>query len=242
LKGYLNLKVTTIQKIKNPAVNNDTNINTNNEIDFNGPIDHIENNTSTSSPASPTPPISCDKENDFLWRIYAHKGDDGVPMTIYARNVVLATGGKQELPKFPNASHNSKLINSDNLCTATGLEFIRNKLIKSNCGKKQGKIVIVGGSHSSFSAAWMLINKLDLRTNNNNSSDLNKTDNETSTSSNTNISSQLGTNSICLMHRSLIQVFYATKREADNDEYSDIGNYHIYMISISIKIQQFHVF
>lgn len=224
LIGYTNLKVTTIQKIKKPTMNCDCN---NNKIDFTEAIDDIDNNISSSAPESlspSTPKSNIIKENDFLWKIYAHKGDNGIPMTIYARNVALATGGIQELPNFPNSSHNSKLINSDDLCTATGLEFIRNKLIKSNCGKKQGKIVIVGGSHSSFSAVWMLLNKLDSK-----ESGIN-TDCETlNVSSNTNASSLLETNSICLMHRSLIQVFYSTKKEADNDGYTDIGLINIYI-------------
>jgi hypothetical protein len=58
--------------------------------------------------------------------------------------------------------------------------------------------VIIGGSHSAFSAAWICLNKLGW----NKSAD-----------------SSAANHSIYLVHRHDIKVFYACKRDADRDKY-----------------------
>ena len=104
--------------------------------------------------------------------------------------VVLATGGSQKLPRLSPSSRNSKLMSSDEVCTSEGVTSLAAKLEK----KDKKKIVIIGGSHSAFSAAWICLNKLTLFT------------------------SEF---QIYIIHRSAIKVFYATKREADKDKYHD---------------------
>ena len=48
------------------------------------------------------------------------------------------------------------------MCTDEGIEEVRRRILKSTASSGKQKVVIVGGSHSAFSAAWMCLNKLDL--------------------------------------------------------------------------------
>jgi hypothetical protein len=81
-------------------------------------------------------------------------------------------------------------MTSDDVCTLAGVEILKSKLEK----KEKKKIVIVGGSHSAFSAAWICLNKLTV------------------------FNSEF---QIYIIHRTAIKVFYATKKEADKDKYHD---------------------
>lgn len=51
---------------------------------------------------------------------------------------------------------------SDFVCTDEGIEEVRRRILKSMRTTGKRKVVIVGGSHSAFSAAWMCLYKLDL--------------------------------------------------------------------------------
>lgn len=53
---------------------------------------------------------------------------------------------------------------SDFVCTDEGIEDVRRRILKSIRTTGKHKVVIVGGSHSAFSAAWMCLHKLDLTT------------------------------------------------------------------------------
>lgn len=159
---------------------------------------------------------------------------------------MFASGGKQEPPKLSNSNHNSKIIMGDVACTLEGMKEIRKRMRIS--GKY--RVAIVGGSHSAFSAAWMCLNKLDdLSVDNNiisssantenseisvdktiniNHTSLTETDlddkiSPTAASPSTSYISKLGPSSICILHRSSIKVFYGTKKDADSDNYVDIG-------------------
>ena len=48
-------------------------------------------------------------------------------------------------------------MKSDDVCSQKGVEILNEKL----GSKEKKKVVIIGGSHSAFSAAWVLLNKLD---------------------------------------------------------------------------------
>ena len=48
-------------------------------------------------------------------------------------------------------------MKSDDVCSQKGVELLNEKL----GSKEKKKVVIIGGSHSAFSAAWVLLNKLD---------------------------------------------------------------------------------
>jgi hypothetical protein len=143
-------------------------------------------------------------KNQSLWRIVALNSLTKSHHEIYARYVVLASGGKQSLPQVPpplnssstssSSSSSSKLFTSDFVCTDLGIQELTQKL--KNYPRK--RIVIIGGSHSAFSAAWICLNKLGW----------NKSASDSSSS-----------HSIYLVHRHDIKVFYACKRDADRDKY-----------------------
>jgi hypothetical protein len=180
----------------------------------------------------------------FLWRLTIST-DNNQERYMYARDVLFATGGRQETPVLPNSYHNSKIVSSDFVVTEEGIEDIRKRVRKSikNFGKH--KIVIVGGSHSAFSAAWICLNKLgDGDKDKDKVKDDKKMDRDgvdgskdkevdkgasKATSLSTKIEKEKNTisndssNSVLILHRSFIKVFYSTKKEADTDYYHDIG-------------------
>ena len=149
--------------------------------------------------------------DDPLWKIKiktVSKGAvDGVGAKLlsfsylFSKTVVLATGGVQLCPSLPVANHNSKVMGSDYLCTAPGIKELEERLKRS--GRR--KVVIVGGSHSGFSAAWVCLNLVR--------------SGEGSDGTGTN--SGFAPASICLVHKSPIKVFYVTKKDAEADGYKD---------------------
>lgn len=230
-------------------------------------------------------------DSTSVWRLTIST-DNNRAHYIYAKDVLFATGGRQETPILPNSFHNSKTVSSDFVCTEEGIEEIRRRVKKSirNCGKH--KIVIVGGSHSAFSAAWICLNKLghmdkeknqddkkvekdlskvgncknmndeninrescdskkanqkdgdkdindSISTSLDNSVDLKKMKDikvmdkggvSKASSSSTKMEKEKNitlndssNNSVLILHRSFIKVFYSTKKEADTDYYHDIG-------------------
>jgi len=90
-----------------------------------------------------------------LVRVEARSGDDTV--VIYAEHLVLATGGSQELPSLDNPAYHSKLFASDTCLREDGFAKLKGHLLAQPVGER--KVCIVGGSHSSFSVAWLLLNK-----------------------------------------------------------------------------------
>ncbi|TMW68771.1 hypothetical protein Poli38472_006239 [Pythium oligandrum] len=77
--------------------------------------------------------------------------------TLYAEHLVLAMGGKQSLPASMEhqIAYKDKLFLSDECLDEEGIARLRIHLLQSD-GRK---VCIVGGSHSSFSVAWLLLNK-----------------------------------------------------------------------------------
>jgi hypothetical protein len=151
-------------------------------------------------------------------RVYSVAYKTGVTQSspvlqLYAVNVVLATGGVQKIPpaitdKPPNVT---KYLTGDYALTLPGLKHISDLLAanKNNDGGST-KVVVVGGSHSAFSVAWTLLNKLTLP--------------NASTETNTSVPSKplpynFLDSSILLLHRSPIQVYYPTAGSADKDNY-----------------------
>ncbi len=184
-----------------------------------------ESKSPTSSPktveSAPTAAISSPPrlrsagadEPCLLWKITAHNHLTDKEHVYYSKNCVFATGGKQVVPDLGNKAFNAKLISSDRVCTVEGIEEVKKRLLaqtETSSGSsvtkgktKNKRIVIVGGSHSAFSAAWMCLHKLGL-------------DKEQHGS--------LEKSSVCIMHRSAIRVFYATRKEAEADTYDNIGH------------------
>lgn len=167
--------------------------------------------------------LSVEKQRKKIngWRIIASPSsgtssngkDSPETVTVYAHKVLLATGGHQELPRLPNPAHTRKLITSDFALTHAGIESLRSRLLKSN-GKdvrlNAGRVVIVGGSHSAFSAAWVCLHKLNADT-----ASLLGGDDRSSYDG-----IHFGHNGICLVHKSDIKVFYSSKANAEKDRYS----------------------
>ena len=70
--------------------------------------------------------------------------------------VIVNTGGKPTIPKeIYNSVAKDKLITADYLLKRNGYESFISTLNKNPTKRK---IVIVGGSHSGFSSAWVLLN------------------------------------------------------------------------------------
>ncbi len=114
--------------------------------------------------------------------------------TLHARSVVLATGGSQKIPSdLFNKSSLQKVIPSDFALTTPGMEKMSITISES----PSRKIVIIGGSHSAFSVAWILLNVLTKNKKHN-----------------------FDTGQILILHRSPVSVFYNTRRDAEADKYA----------------------
>jgi hypothetical protein len=86
--------------------------------------------------------------------------------SLLSRTVVVATGGQPAVSNgadghvvggIPLAQYQSKIVPSDWALTAGGLREMRMRLD----GVHSVSAVILGGSHSAFSTAWTLLNRLD---------------------------------------------------------------------------------
>ena len=86
---------------------------------------------------------------------------NGASSAIYAKDVLFATGGRQEVPTWTNTSHQAKVLTSDFVCTDPGIQEMKRRIKKNLRIGGKGKVVIVGGSHSAFSAAWMCLNRMN---------------------------------------------------------------------------------
>jgi hypothetical protein len=96
------------------------------------------------------------KKHSQLWKV-TYSSSSGAETHTYATHVVLATGGRQTLPDLGRKELNDKLLCSDDVVSAQGIQRVH----KSVLACSRARIVIIGGSHSAFSAAWMLLNRLD---------------------------------------------------------------------------------
>lgn len=87
--------------------------------------------------------------------------------TVYfrARSVIMANGGEQIVhPQFFNwfpfrASQPESVITSDYFLKKEGFIHTMKMLGRKNTLPRKKKIVIVGGSHSGFSCAWLMLNQ-----------------------------------------------------------------------------------
>jgi hypothetical protein len=141
-----------------------------------------------------------------IWKITALDLPTKTSFDTYAVAVVLASGGEQPLPSLPSLALNRKVMTSDHVCTQAGIDELINRMQTSS--KK--RIVIIGGSHSAFSAAWICLNKLGWGKD------------SLAACGNSSPASLAASqpHSIYIIHRTPIKVYYATKREADRDKYT----------------------
>lgn len=179
--------------------------------------------TNESRDSSRLSPTSCgDDDDEWQWRVTCSSSSDSTlhEQVFYAQKVALATGGRQELPTLPSTSHTAKLIASDRAITLEGLTEIRDKLAnapKRGAGNTCPRIVIVGGSHSAFSAAWICLNKLNLAV----PGEGIAVHNDEAACANSH-----PPGSICILHRSSVRVFYGSRREAEADNYDGFRTVH----------------
>jgi hypothetical protein len=120
-----------------------------------------------------------------------------------ARSVVLALGGAQDLGDAARRPivdglrleerWGAKLALSDELVTRTGREQLRARL---RAGGAEARVVILGGSHSAFSVAWVVLEEAhDLA---------------------------LAPGAVTLLPRGRVRVFYPTPEEARREGYTDV--------------------
>jgi hypothetical protein len=112
----------------------------------------------------------------------------------------MAMGGRQQQEEIiraqvagciPLSQYRSKIMFTDDLLSPGG--HLRAKAKLEGCSRP--KAVIIGGSHSAFSSAWTLLNKLG--------------------------SVPFSEHAITLMHRSKLKLFYNNREEALADGYTD---------------------
>ncbi|MDZ8186152.1 MAG: hypothetical protein RMX96_15020 [Nostoc sp. ChiSLP02] len=118
-----------------------------------------------------------------------------------SQNLVLALGAKQHQQNltsdtiFANLNYSNyfleKVLLSDFVLTQPGVDEMQKRLRNSS----SKKVVIIGGSHSAFAAAWCLLNKV------------------------TEVSFCDG--DIIILHRSRIKLCYNSRQEAFEDGYTD---------------------
>jgi hypothetical protein len=160
------------------------------------------------------------------WCIEADRSSNGGPpkrIKIYASKVVLAVGGRQETPLSAfSTAHQSKVVSSDNVLSRAGMQLLQQKL--GRCPK----VAIVGGSHSAFSTVWMCLNRIDFG-----APRLSAVPSDSikpavpflppveKNAAATEDGAGWGAYSISVLHRSAMQVFYNSKREAEADGYTD---------------------
>lgn len=118
------------------------------------------------------------------WELSLKSSDTEGVQKVYAQTVLLSTGGRQDpLPSLGNTSAD-KIVSSDSLISLNGFREVSIRLYKHlhtsgtlfllfviilmggfKCLRRAGpsnslKVVIIGGSHSGFSAAWMMLHRL----------------------------------------------------------------------------------
>ncbi|KDO28401.1 hypothetical protein SPRG_06639, partial [Saprolegnia parasitica CBS 223.65] len=118
----------------------------------------------------------------------------GVEETIFADHVVLAMGGTQELPPDLDPAYVAKAWTSDAVLREPGRRALANALSTA----KDKKVCIIGGSHSAFSVAWVLLNKMQPK-------------------AKQELSITFGPKDLSLLHRGPIRCFYNTRKEAEAD-------------------------
>ncbi|TYZ67694.1 hypothetical protein PybrP1_012831, partial [[Pythium] brassicae (nom. inval.)] len=84
----------------------------------------------------------------------------GELVVLHTEHLALATGGRQELPVLDSPALTAKLFTSDACLREDGFAALRERLLRA----PDRKVCIVGGSHSSFSVAWLLLNKFGSKT------------------------------------------------------------------------------
>jgi hypothetical protein len=126
--------------------------------------------------------------------------DGGEPVELRSRCVVTALGGRQDRDRALSADivpglrladrHADRVLLTDEVLTAAGPEAVR-RLLDRGAGHR---VVIIGGSHSAFSAAWVLLNE---------------------------VGREFGPGDITILHRRPPRLFYPSAADAHAEGYTD---------------------
>jgi hypothetical protein len=120
--------------------------------------------------------------------------------TLSSETIVLALGGSQHLERALSAElvahvdlrpYAQKVLLTNKVLTAGGVREIERHLQ----GNTNPRIVIIGGSHSAFSSAWTLLNRVQ------------------------NVA--FGAGSITILHRDKLKLFYPSREAALGEGYTD---------------------
>lgn len=172
-----------------------------------------------------------------------HEQSSGDRRYIHADHVILALGAFQEIPQLEHQHHRCKVMCSNEVLSPFGIAKLRAKF-----GSSSGKICIIGGAHSAFSAAWLCIHGENAQFESCSNSSKKKilarhmqispcsrrisrgmfNDQILYSKDHSDIQAGAGAIalkranpriSITILHRSPVRVFYPTKREAEMAEY-----------------------
>lgn len=159
--------------------------------------------TSQFFPRTEVRSLQLSAEGTITTRAIAHITDDlSVEQEFCSQTVVLALGGKQhkensvyaktiqDLNLTNQLAH--KVLLSDFVLTQQGVNEIEKRLHSSS-----KKVVIIGGSHSAFAAAWTLLNKVTI---------------------------QFSEGDIKILHRNKVKLCYRSYDEALDDGYTDFSD------------------
>jgi hypothetical protein len=162
--------------------------------------DHVTGNSGISRPHTTLNSVHL-KSDGTIEAVIVSDDDGGVIESIRTKSLVLALGGYQDfaqsslLEPLPGVSLRSidpaKIMLSDRLFSSKG---VRDALLSLGT-RPDRQVVILGGSHSAFSAAWALTNLLP--------------------------PGMFSAGSIRLLYRNRLRVFYPSAEEAIADGYSD---------------------
>lgn len=148
--------------------------------------------------------IASQRTADGLWRTRARRIADGGSIELLSRSLVIATGGHQPAIRLAEEKVagmslvercGNRLIQSDTLLAAGGIEAARERLQDCLDGGRSPRIAIVGGSTSAVTAAVRLL-KSGL---------------------------PLDPGGIALLHRRPLRPFYPSADAAHADGYTDFG-------------------
>ncbi len=141
--------------------------------------------------------------------VHAENGtviDEG---NIVAEKLVLSVGGKQNhartlaspiVPGLMAGQYADKVMFTDVAQQPQGVQAIEQILSESHAKRGSKKVLIIGASHSAFSTAWTLLNKVNGQT------------------------VPFGAGDVTLLHRDKLKLFYMSKEAAWQDGYTDFND------------------
>ena len=125
---------------------------------------------------------------------------------IVAEKLVMSVGGKQNQPRMLaspiapglNAGmYREKVMFTDYVQQPAGVQALEQRLHATSAKRGSQKVLIVGASHSTFSTAWTLLNKVNV---------------------------SFGAGDITILHRDKLKLFYMSKEAAWQDGYTDFND------------------